>query len=424
MKFGLHVVVLALGWLGVGCMPGSTAAGPALVHTHFPYAVTYDDAQKKSVLGPDWELENYRVRSTEADGTVQIERKDGYTRKYQFDFDNDDKGDATQELPSPDLVLNHRKTNATIEVASLLLDRRMGDKELRVLLNNTIDNDTGTRSLFVGFGKVRGSASKRFASRLLDSQTATLGTEKGLVATVERVDLDKLELDPKARWRRSRLFLMHLPFDYYVQEQGRLAGSAGGSGGDVEAAPKLHNYRVLLLVEYTNTPEDFEAQYPEFVRLLNKVHVLSDERLLSYLAKPFAACASEGAKKISLSLTVSGLGEGKVYASEGLSPMCTTNPLDTYRFGATGRARTLAANYDLAKPLDPAWLTEKGYVEERAVPAAAPAPAAPVAIPVPAPAGTAAAPVVPSAAAPGAPPASPQVPTGAGPASPPQATPP
>jgi hypothetical protein len=63
---------------------------------------------------------------------------------------------------------------------------------------------------------------------------------------------------------------MHAPFDYY-------AGEDPGDGGK---PTKFHRYRVLLLVEYTNTPEDFEVQYPEFVRLLNKMHMLTDAMLL------------------------------------------------------------------------------------------------------------------------------------------------
>jgi hypothetical protein len=66
--------LVGLGTLLVGCAQGSTTAGSALIHPAFPYAVTYDDEEKKSVLGDDWKLENYRRREQSSD----IERKDGY----------------------------------------------------------------------------------------------------------------------------------------------------------------------------------------------------------------------------------------------------------------------------------------------------------------------------------------------------------
>jgi hypothetical protein len=53
---------VGLGTLLVGCAQGSTTAGSALIHPAFPYAITYDDEEKKSVLGDDWKLENYRRR--------------------------------------------------------------------------------------------------------------------------------------------------------------------------------------------------------------------------------------------------------------------------------------------------------------------------------------------------------------------------
>lgn len=357
-------LALSLGILAAGCVKGSTTAGRALVHPTFPYAVTYDDDKARSVLGDDWRLENYRRKEVSGD----LERKQGYELKYEFDYNDDDKADATATLPFPDLVFVHRRTNARLEVSTLVLGEKLANKELRVLLQDVIDSRSGTRSLFVGFGRAALGVQKRFATRLLDSAEATLGDSKGIVATVERADLDQLQLDPKMRWQRSRLFIMHAPFQYFVP-----------AGPSASADAKLHGYPVLLLVEYTNTAQDFEAQYPDFVRLLDKTHTLSDNMLMGYLGEALSKCGGKSSNA-RLVLSISGTGKASVASAEGLGRSCTLQVLEPYRFAGTGETRALGVEYDLTLPQTPAWLTQGAYREERQ-PAPNPAPLSEAAAP-------------------------------------------
>ncbi len=345
-----------LGLVAVGCGHGSTTAGQALVHSKFPYAVAYDDASHKSVLGEDWRLENYRHR----DRSDDIERKAGYTLSYAFDFDNDDKPDATRELPYPDLLFLHRKTSARIEISTLLLDERLADKELRVLVQQMVDSRSGTRSLLLGFGREARGVEKRYATRLLDSSPATLGEQQGLVATIERVDLDQLQLDPQARWQRSRLFLVHAPFDYFVSE-GSVTGTAS------ERSRALHRYRVLLVAEYSNTPEDFEAQYPEFLRLLNKTHMMTDAMLMSLLGEPLSRCKGH-AEKATLAVTISATGSPQLASASGIDRQCAAGVVSPFAFAGDGATRTLSTQYDFSRPQAPAWLAAPNYHEQRATP--------------------------------------------------------
>lgn len=129
----------------------------------------------RSVLGEDWRLETYRRRERSSD----IARKEGYELKYEFDFNDDDRTDATAALPFPDLLFLHRRTNARLQVSTLVLDSRLANKELRVLLQDIVDGRSGTRSLLVGFGKMALGVEKRFATRLIDSSEASLSEQKG-----------------------------------------------------------------------------------------------------------------------------------------------------------------------------------------------------------------------------------------------------
>lgn len=400
-------VVLGLG-LGLGgCASGSTTAGSALVHPKFPYAVTYDDEAQKSVLGEEWRLENYRHKDRSAD----IERKRNYDLRYAFDLNDDDKADTHEEFPYPDLLFINRKTNARLELSTLLLGEKLADKELRVLLNDLVSSRSGTRSLLVGFGQAALGIEKRFATRLLDSAEATLDGNKGLVATIERADLDQLQLNPNARWERSRLFLMHAPFDYYVP-----GGNAQDASGQRDTRT-FKKFRVLLVAEYTNTPEDFDAQYAAFPRLLNKVHVLDDGKLMAYLGQPLSTCKGHQARA-TVDVNISETGKARVVGTAGIGRTCAQAAVTAFSFASTGATRTLSTSYDFNLPQRPAWLTQLGYQEQR-VAAVAPAPAAPLP----------AAPAAPAAApeAPGAPtdaPAAPAAPSTAPAAATPPSAPP
>lgn len=384
---------LVLGVLAMGCSPSaSTAGGSALVHPQFPYGVSYDDADAKSVMGDDWKLETYRrKRQRSARSPIELERKEGYEATYLFDVDDDDKTDDKVRLPIPDLLFVNRRTNARLEVVTLLLDSVFARKELRVLLQNVVEGGTGTRSLFVGFGRSAVGVEKRYASRLVESHEATLGGQPGLVATIEHADLDQMQLTPNARARRTRLFLMRAPFDYYAR------GSADASG-----VTHFHQYKALLMVEYSNAPEDFDAQHPEFLRLMSKLHFIGDLRMLDYLRDELAACAKGKPSDASISLEISGQGRATLRASSGLALVCTTNLVKAYPFAATGQARVINKSYDFSQEVpEPAWLDQSEYAEAAPAPAATPVSAPPPVPPdpasVPAPPGDAATPAAPDA---------------------------
>lgn len=358
---GLFAVVAS------GCAVSTTTAGPALVHPSLPYATAYEDTKTKSVLGDDWILENYRTASTASDGTATLERKEGYTLDYELDFDNDDKTDMSVTLPMPDLLFLSRRTNARIEVSTVLLDQRLGDKELQNLLESLLAAQTGSRARIVAAGKREAiSVQKRYASRAVEVSEASLGPHKGLVATVERADLDQVELDANARSRRSRLFLLRAPFDYYAVESQIFT-----TDGAPSKPPKTHRYRVLLIVDYENSAAEFDAQYPDFVKLMNKLHVLTDDMLLDLLTEELAKCSSGTPAQVALDIGPDGI--ASFGERSGFIPECPAFA-SSYPFPATGSERHVTRKYDFSKPRRPAWLDQGSFSEQRAAPTGAPAP--------------------------------------------------
>lgn len=323
--------------------------GSALVHPTFPYAVVYDDPVGKSVMGDEWKLETYRRQKQHE--SVELLRKKGNDATYEFDFNDDDRTDARATLPMPDLLFVNKRTNARLEVSTILLDVLLERKELRVLLDDVVQGGNGTRSLFVGFGRAAAGVQKRFGSRLVDSQLAKLDGKAGLVATIEYANLDQLELDPDARSRRTRLFLVRAPFDYYA--------TRGGSDA------RYHRYRVLMLVEYSNTPEDFEEQYPEFLRLMSKLHLVGDERMLTYLHDLLEPCAIHKSANASMKLEISPTGQATARDVVGMERFCVNKVVAPYPFAATGKERELTGSYDFSRPATlPDWLAQGQYAEQ------------------------------------------------------------
>jgi hypothetical protein len=314
---------------------------------------------------------------------VELVRKKGHDASYEFDFNDDDRADARATLPMPDLLFVNKRTNARLEVSTILLDVLLERKELRVLLDDVVQGGNGTHSLFVGFGRAAAGVQKRFGSRLVDSQLAKLDGKAGLVATIEYANLDQLELDPDARSRRTRLFLVRAPFDYYA--------TRGGTDA------RYHRYRVLLLVEYSNTPEDFEDQYPEFLRLMSKLRLLGDERMLAYLRDVLEPCALHKSANASMKLEISPTGQATARDVVGMERFCVNKAVAPYPFAATGKERELSHSYDFSRPASPPdWLAPSQYTELRAAVAEAQdqpssTPEAPTGTPA-APSGTPAAP--------------------------------
>jgi len=404
---GMKVALLFVWtWLLVGCLPSSTATmnGPALVHPKFPYAVTFDDEKKKSLMGEDWKLETHRrvtaARSNamgsasepgssspdpgpgRTDSITKLERKTGYEFSYELDFDDDDKTDANVKLPGPDLLLLNKRTSARLEVATVLLDERLAQKELRVLLNEIVESGNGTHSIFTGVKKGTAAVHKHYAARLVESAEASLGGQSGLVATIEQANLDELELNPNALWRRSRLFLVHAPFDYYVEatpDRAAPSGMATGGLSQAEVAKlrsdEYRKYGVLLMVEYSNEPDDFEPQYPEFLRLLGKLHPMNDERLMNYLQASLQDCRSDSATTASLRLRISPVGRASIERPEGLDTECAAEVASRFPFAATGEVRVITGKFDFKQPAELGWLTASEYIERprRAAPPAEPA---------------------------------------------------
>lgn len=350
MKSFSFLLVPLLGLI-TGCTGTSNFSGPAYAHEVHPYVVTYDDQTARSLLGPEWILDNYqRVPPAYEGGEAELKRKDTseYTADYAFDLDDDGTYEDKEELPRFDLLFKHRKTNAEIWLSTVPLSREYSDKELRLLVDNYVDAMSGSGAVVFKLGEGAGVEAKHYSARLLEQSEAKLSGFDALAATIEIANVDQLKLSPDARKEKVRVVLSR-PNLWLVRER----------------MPKPSvRYRVLMVVGYSNSPQDFEAQYPEFERFVGKIHVLSDEQALDLVGLTLQECKS-GAASSTVVVKVYKNGDASLKKSANLDEFCANGVVGGRHF-QRGSERELERTYDWSKAaLPPSWLHESSYSESR-----------------------------------------------------------
>jgi hypothetical protein len=124
-------------------------------------------------------------------------------------------------------------------------------------------------------------------------------------------------------------------------------------------------FRVLMVVGYSNGPEDFDAQYSEFKRFLGKIHLLTDEQVMDLVAPDLEACAGNPHQSSTLEMLVRTSGSLKIKKQEtsNLDQMCASEAFSAVHFPLHDEERTVKRTYDWSKPKKLTWLSDSTYEE-------------------------------------------------------------
>jgi hypothetical protein len=269
---------------------------------------------------------------------------------YSFDLDDDGKYEDKEKLPAYDLLFKNRKTNAQIWVSTIPLSRETAEKELRVLLDNYIDAMSGSGAVVSNLGKGLNVNEKRFSARLIDKTPVKLSGKDALAATIEVANIDQLKLSPDARREKARIVLVRP--DFRVLRERSMQ----------DPVP----FRVLMIVGYSNGPEDFDAQYAEFKRFLGKIHLMTDEQVLEIMQSDLQQCVHDQKAPSTLQLLVRKNGSVKIEEVSNLIHQCTMEVLATVNFPNPGEEHSVKHAYDWSKPAKLKWLSQQGYEEPEA----------------------------------------------------------
>ncbi len=224
-------------------------------HPTHPLAVRYHDAGAKVFISKDWRIDNYILG--EHGAPMVAKDGDDYKIVRNVDFDGDGVPDR-QKVHRFELKLVHRSNDSVIWMRLIPLAKGDEGLELRVFVDRYVEALTGTgffaEDLPSGKAKAR---AQRFAAKVLDVKSRTLGQVEALQADIELANVDQLRLDPASRHAKIRVIFARPGFADTVQGSVRF---------DIQAP-------VLVAVGFFSGPGTFDGSVRDFESFVGAVEL-------------------------------------------------------------------------------------------------------------------------------------------------------
>jgi hypothetical protein len=248
-----RLVVLAIGALltaaSAGSPPPVNAFGPTEFRSTYGFDVVYLKGTRL-VLPKGWMLDNYHRQRN-----MLVEKTAGtYTSHYQFDADGNGAKEAGFTEPTYALRLEHSSNDGVIWLRTIPMHPKYGGKDARVLMQAYLDAVAGGSYEAVKLEAADQAVvvERRYAATVVDRGPVLLAGRKGYAVTADIANLDQIRVDPNARERRVRLIIARSPID------------------NVKSPFRLP---VLIVVGYSNIPEDFDAGLADFEDMLQRITI-------------------------------------------------------------------------------------------------------------------------------------------------------
>ncbi len=244
------------GVLGVVLLSGCTKAMTGTLtpegYTHGKYAMAIDNSAGESLLPEGWRLDS----AYEKHGKLKAKNTPDYETKFSFDTDGDDKIDTNRTELIYDLRYVHKVHSGVIWIRTVPISNELREKELRVLMQDYVDEVAGAGYEVVNIGQARLMVEKRYAAEILRRGRGEVGGEAAYGASFAVANIDQVQVDKDARRERVMVVISRPGFEYDV---GPHSGSKGAS------------YPVLFIAGYSSLPDDFDAGLQDFQALLQRV---------------------------------------------------------------------------------------------------------------------------------------------------------
>jgi len=224
----------------------------------YGYEIAYQTGTKQ-VLPPKWGIDNYRPDR----GKWIPKEQDEYITKYEFDIDGDGSVDKWITKPIYALRYEHRVHSGVIWLRNIPLPPKLRTKDLRVLLQDYVDQITATTYETVHFqpNKVQIVVEHRPVVAIVEQGPATVAGQPAYMATIETADAEQIKLNPGVRVRRVQLVLMRAPQDEQVEND----------MGTTAQPPFM--FPVVVVAGYSNMPADFQAELDDFHDFLRRLTI-------------------------------------------------------------------------------------------------------------------------------------------------------
>jgi len=222
-------------------------------HARHPYSLSYGDPEGQTLLGSDWRVDN----SVGGNQSGQVNSKKGDDFEYDISIDTDEDGEVDRTIKDYiyDLRLEHKHSDAVIWIRTVPLAPSEAEKELRVLMTSYAEAVAGAGYYRVALSEGRKTVKeRRFATKMLDQRPVAVSCKEGLMATIEVANVDQLKLSPESRWERARVVLVRPDYEWTRNH-------------------KDLTFPALMILGYSNLPQDFDRQLPDFEKLLSQLNL-------------------------------------------------------------------------------------------------------------------------------------------------------
>ncbi|HZJ63365.1 MAG TPA: hypothetical protein VFD36_07545 [Kofleriaceae bacterium] len=238
----------------VACGPaGQGSFGASTYASSHGFNVAYQKGTRQ-VLPDGWIIENYYY-----DGHAWMPKnQDSYVTKYPLDGNGDGVVDGELSRFTYELRYEHRVHSGVIWLRSIPVSSKLRNKDLRVLMQDYVDNITGTTYEAVRLDRTRAQVVEhRQAAVVLEEGPATVAGRPAYAATVDVADVDQIKLAPGVRARRLQVVLLRAPLDERLEHDGKVTAV----------------YPVVVLAGYSNMPTDFPTGLVDFHDFLRRVTI-------------------------------------------------------------------------------------------------------------------------------------------------------
>lgn len=279
----LLLLLAALLACGGGAIQASGELVPTGAYRHPVFDYGIEPSQSK-LMADTWRLENFYT-----DKRGKLVRKSDKV-EIGFDFEGDDRPDEFKRFEVNDLVFEHQQTAGYISIVAYPESGTDRNKRLEVLMARLLRAYASLgawRVLMTGNRQAVAAAKENVTASIKQQGPATLAKREAYVATFDRVNVDQAKVGADGRLETVQLVMVRTGIDYEIkteERQQKKKSSAGAAASSV--VEHVHKFPVMLLAMYSNQPNLFEENLPDFRDLLNRVRIGTESGFSDQSAAP------------------------------------------------------------------------------------------------------------------------------------------
>lgn len=261
----LLVVSLALAACTTAHFPIGTLHDDAFRHVTYDYGVMLARDTGR-LMGDDWRLDNFVPAPS---GLGEPKRTSAYMSRIALDADGDDVHETSLSIPTYDLLFKHRRNDGLIFISTFPISQHDGERELSVMLRDFVESASHAGRITHNYQQRTSRTSAQMASRILMSRAVSVDGFPAHEVVFEVANVQQLELTPSARWERGHVVLVRTELVFNA-EQFRQRSVAATTTRGLRGGPF---YPVLMVIGYSNHPDEYDAHHPDFRGLLHRIRI-------------------------------------------------------------------------------------------------------------------------------------------------------